>query len=163
VEQRSRAALEVVGLGDAWDADVAALGRGQKQRLALASVLTTQPEILIIDEPTTGQDPGMTAEIFGILRGLHAAGTTILLITHQFDLAGEFAARAVVLQRGQVAFDGPMASLLGQAEVLRDNSLDQPEITKLANRLAPLGVPAGLVSIDDMAAALAAMGAGRGD
>jgi hypothetical protein len=56
-----------------------------------------------------------------------------------------------------------MASLLGQMEVLRANSLDQPEITKLAARLAPLGARPDLVTVDDMAATLAAMGAGRGD
>jgi energy-coupling factor transport system ATP-binding protein len=163
VERRSREALEVVGLGEAWEADVAALGRGQKQRLALASVLTMQPEILIIDEPTTGQDPGMTADIFGILRRLNQAGTTILLITHQFDLAAEFAARAVVLQRGRVAFDGPMADLLGQADLLHANSLDRPEITKLAERLGPLGARPDIVSVDEMADALIAMGGMSGD
>jgi energy-coupling factor transporter ATP-binding protein EcfA2 len=163
IEQRSREALEVVGLGDAWDADVAALGRGERQRLALASVLTMRPEILIIDEPTTGQDPGMAADIFRILRRLNAAGTTILLITHQFDMAAEFAPRAVIVQRGRLVYDGLMTGLLGQVELLRDNSLDQPEVTKLAARLRPLGVPPQTVTVDDMAATLLAMGGGRGD
>lgn len=163
VDQRSREALEIVGLADAWEADVAALGRGQRQRLALASVLTMRPEILIIDEPTTGQDPGMTADIFRILRRLHVAGTTILLITHQFDLAAEFASRAVVLQRGQIAYDGPMPGLLAQPALLRDNSLDQPEVTKLAARLASLGVPPHIATVDALAVALDAMGGSRGD
>jgi energy-coupling factor transport system ATP-binding protein len=163
VERRSREALEIVGLGEAWDGDVAALGKGQKQRLALASVLTMRPEILIIDEPTTGQDPGMTADIFRILKRLNDGGATILLITHQFDMAAEFAARAVILREGQAAYDGPMSGLLPQAELLRANSLDQPEVTKLAARLAPLAVPPDLVTVDEMAEALLAMGGGRGD
>jgi energy-coupling factor transport system ATP-binding protein len=163
VEQRSREALEAVGLGEAWDVDVAALGKGQKQRLALASVLTMRPEILIIDEPTTGQDPGMTADIFRILQRLNEAGTTILLITHQFDMAAEFAARAVILRQGRVDYDGPMAALLLQADRLRANSLDQPEVTKLAAKLAPLGVRPDLVTVEAVAESLLARGGGRGD
>jgi energy-coupling factor transport system ATP-binding protein len=162
VQRRSREALEVVGLGEAWEVDVAALGKGQRQRLALASVLTMRPGILIIDEPTTGQDPGMTADIFRILQRLNQAGTTILLITHQFDMAAEFAPRAVIMRQGQVAYDGPMRDLLPQAELLQANSLDQPELSKLAARLAPLGVAPDVVTVEAMAEALQARLNGHG-
>ena len=84
-DERIQEALEFVNLQDYLDAEVFDLGKGQKQRLALASVLTLKPSILIIDEPTTGQDPKMTEEIFEIIRRLNESGTTILMITHKID------------------------------------------------------------------------------
>jgi energy-coupling factor transporter ATP-binding protein EcfA2 len=89
------------------DTEVFDLGKGQRQRLALASVLALHPKILIIDEPTTGQDPRMALEIFDILRRLNEEeGATVLLITHKVGLAASYAQRALVLRAGRLDFDG---------------------------------------------------------
>jgi len=136
IARRSEEALAFVGLSDSLEEDVFALGKGQRQRLALASVLTLDPEILIIDEPTTGQDQQMTEDIFQILERLNNEGTTILLITHDFEMAARFAKRAVLLKDGQIVFDGAMEELIGQRELLNENSIDQPELTRLAIKLA---------------------------
>jgi len=126
------------------------LGKGQKQRLALASVLTLKPKILVIDEPTTGQDPEMIDEIFAIIKKLNELGTTILLITHRIDYAALFTKRAVVLQYGRISYDGPIRQLLLDHELMRSNSLDLPELTKLAVELSDLGVPGWAVGYDEM-------------
>jgi energy-coupling factor transport system ATP-binding protein len=136
IKRRSVEALAFVGLSDALEEDVLGLGKGQRQRLALASVLTLDPEILIFDEPTTGQDPQMTADIFQILRRLNAAGTTILLVTHNLEMAARFTDRAVILKQGRIVYDGRMQALLGQRALLHDNSIDQPQLTRLAIQLA---------------------------
>ena len=140
-DQRVQRALELVDLLDVAEAEIFDLGKGQKQRLALASVLTLEPKILIIDEPTTGQDPEMTREIFDILKHLNELGTTVLMITHRVDYAAAYASRAVVLNQGQIAFDGPILELISNMEIMQANSLDLPDITKLALQLHKHGVP----------------------
>jgi len=149
-DRRIREALELVDLSDKSDAEVFDLGKGQKQRLALASVLTLKPKILVIDEPTTGQDPEMIDEIFAIIKRLNEMGTTILLITHRVDYAAMFASRAVVLQYGRVSYDGPMQPLLLNHELMQSNSLDLPELTKLAVELGDYGIPPWVVAYEDM-------------
>lgn len=153
IKRRSEEALAFVGLSDALEEDVLGLGKGQRQRLALASVLTLDPEILIFDEPTTGQDPQMTADIFSILRRLNQTGTTILLVTHNLEMAARFTDRAVTLNTGRIVYDGPMRTLLGQRELLHENSIDQPQLTRLAIQLAGDGHAPTPLTVDEFLAA----------
>lgn len=149
-DSRIRESLEIVDLSDKIDWEVFDLGKGQKQRLALASVLTLKPKILVIDEPTTGQDPEMIDEIFAIIKRLNEMGTTILLITHRVDYAALFAKRAIVLQYGRISYDGPIRELLLDHALMQSNALDLPELTKLAVELADLGVPQWTVGFEEM-------------
>jgi energy-coupling factor transporter ATP-binding protein EcfA2 len=163
IEHRSLQALEFVGMAEQMEADVMALGKGQKQRLALASVLTMRPEILVIDEPTTGQDPQMTEDIFEIIRKLNEEGTTVLVITHKFDYAAAYTERAVILANGKIVYDGPMGPALADEELLRANSLAQPQVTQLAAKLAAQDVPGDIVTIDQMYDVLSKLIAGGQD
>lgn len=147
---RIKEALEIVNLQDHLETEVFDLGKGQKQRLALASVLTLKPRILVIDEPTTGQDPEMIDDIFSIIKRLNQQGTTILLITHRIDYAAMFAKRAIVLQHGKLSFDGEMKDLLANTQVMYENSLDYPEITKLAMLFKEQAIPPWTVSYNEM-------------
>ena len=140
-EGRILRALELVDLLDVIDAEIFDLGKGQKQRLALASVLTLNPKILVIDEPTTGQDPQMTEEIFEIIKHLNDLGTTVLMITHRVDYAAAYAHRAIVMNHGEVAFDGPVLDLVADVDRMRANALELPDVTKLALQLRKHGVP----------------------
>ena len=97
----------------------------------------------------------MIDEIFGIIKRLNEMGTTILLITHRVDYAAMFASRAVVLQHGKVSYDGNIRQLLMDHELMKANSLDLPELTKLALQLSDLGVPGWTVSFDEMKTELA--------
>lgn len=149
-DERIHRALEQVNMLDALNAEIFDLGKGQKQRLALASVLTLKPKILVIDEPTTGQDPQMTKEIFDIIKNLNDLGTTIVMITHRVDYAAAYASRAIVMNRGTVAFDAPVLDLIADVEMMRANALDLPEITKLALQLRPHGVPARIINVEQL-------------
>lgn len=162
-DERIHRALAFVDMEGFLDTEIFDLGKGQKQRIALASVLTLNPSILIIDEPTTGQDPRMAEEIFEIIKSLNDRGTTVLMITHKVDYAARFASRALVMQRGSIAYDGPMRDLLTDVELMKANSLELPNITRLANRLQPNGVPPWLVTVDEMAAALQQLSGGSHD
>lgn len=150
IARASQEALAFVGMSDYMEAEVMSLGKGLMQRLALASVLTLQPEILIVDEPATGQDPQMTLEIFDLIKRLNQAGKTVLLVTHKFGVAAQYAPRAVVMNRGQVTFDGAFAEIVADQAFLQANSLDQLEITRLAARLGAYGIPPWIVSVDQM-------------
>jgi len=148
--ERIDKALRVVNMEDYADAEVFDLGKGQKQRIALASVLTLEPEMLVIDEPTTGQDPEMTYEIFEIIKKLNQSGTTVLVITHKVDYAAMYAKRAIVLSHGHVKFDGPIDDLLKDETLMQANSLELPHITRLARQLSAYGVPSNTVFYEDM-------------
>jgi len=153
-DERIRKALEFVNMLDYIDSEVFDLGKGQKQRLALASVLSLEPEILIVDEPTTGQDPRMAQEIFEILQRLNESGTTVLIITHQIDYAAAFANRAVVLSEGKIKFDGRMNKLLSDKDLMKATSLEMPETTRLASLMSHHGIPPWLVKVDDLELAI---------
>ena len=135
---------------DYADAEIFDLGKGQKQRIALASVLTLRPSILVIDEPTTGQDPEMTEDIFRIINDLNQQGTTVIMITHEIDYAARFAKRALVMNHGHLVFDGAMHQLLENQQLIEENSLDLPDIAKLSRMFSGYGVPANTVRFEDM-------------
>lgn len=149
-EERIREALEIVDLTDYIDAEVFDLGKGQKQRLALASVLALKPGILIIDEPTTGQDPQMAEGIFSIIKYLNEMGTTVLMITHQMEYAANYARRAIVLRSGEITFDGSIRDLISNKMLMEENYLDLPEVTKIAGQFSEHGIPPWLVKVDDL-------------
>jgi energy-coupling factor transporter ATP-binding protein EcfA2 len=163
-ESRTKDALDFVGLQDHLDTEIFDLGKGQRQRLALASVLALHPRILIIDEPTTGQDPLMALEIFDILRRLNEVeGATVLLITHKIGLAASYAQRALVLRSGRLDFDGSFQDLLTDEELMAANSLELPPVTRLARLLEPHGVPPWLSDYDRLAQALEQLTGGSND
>ncbi len=147
---RIHEALEFVNMLDFMNAEVFNLGKGQKQRLALASVLALRPEILIVDEPTTGQDPHMAREIFEIINRLNEAGTTILIISHHIEFAAAYARRALVLREGRVRYDGPIRRLLMDEDLMKDSALEMPETTRLAALLSRHGVPPWLVTMEEL-------------
>ena len=100
-DARAREALERLGLGDRLTHEPAELSGGQQQRVAIARALVTEPAIILADEPTGNLDSTSGAEVMGILRELHASGRTVLLITHDADVA-TFADRQVHVRDGRL-------------------------------------------------------------
>ena len=132
VDRRVREALNVVGLLEYAHEDPIFLGKGQKQRLAVASILAMKPQILIVDEPTTGQDYRMKKGIMSLMDSLHASGSTIIVITHDMELVAEHCRKAIVMNDGKVIFHGTVRELFDDDETLRKASLSQPELVKLS-------------------------------
>ena len=129
------------------------LGYGLRRLVTLASVWAMQPPIWVLDEPTTGLDARYTAILMDRLRSLHERGHTILFITHDLRLAAEFAERVVVIDRGQVALDGPPAAVLSDVDALRSFGLRPPPVTRLSALLAPHNFPHPFLSVDQFVAA----------
>jgi putative ABC transport system ATP-binding protein len=116
--ERSRAALALVGLADRADHHPSQLSGGQQQRVAIARALVNRPSILLADEPTGSLDSRTSVEIMEILQDLNARGLTIVLVTHEADIA-QFARRIVTFRDGRIRQDQPVGRVMSAAEVLR--------------------------------------------
>ncbi|MFE7604552.1 DUF3744 domain-containing protein [Brachybacterium paraconglomeratum] len=112
IARRTAAVLEICGLSPFRSWPLAALSHGQRKRVTIAAVLALEPEVLILDEPTAGQDFAHYTEFMDFLRGLHAAGTTVVLITHDMHLAVEYTDRVLVLSEGRLLADDDPARVL---------------------------------------------------
>ncbi len=130
--ERVQQALQAVGLSDKADEDPLFLGKGQRQRLAVAAILAMRPEIIIVDEPTTGQDYRMVSGIMELLEELHAQGNTVLIITHDMTLVANYCQRAVVLLDGRDVFSGSPRELFSQPELVRTTRLCAPQAISLS-------------------------------
>lgn len=133
-------ALAATGLSSLASAYPLSLSKGQKQRLAIASALAMQPEMLILDEPTSGQDAKERRQLMLLLAQLHRQGKTILLITHDMDLLACLAERVIVMDQGCKAFDGITEELFRDEERLKAWGLTEPTAVKISHALAGSGI-----------------------
>ena len=132
IAARVEATLEICGLRPFREWPVSALSYGQKKRVTIASVLVMEPEIIILDEPTAGQDYRHYTDIMEFLRKLQERGVTVLLITHDMHLMLEYAPRALVFSDGRLLADMPSADLLCDPELAAKASLKETSLFHLA-------------------------------
>jgi energy-coupling factor transporter ATP-binding protein EcfA2 len=139
---RVHAALDAVGLVGLEDADPFLLSKGHRQRLAVASVLALRPQLLILDEPTTGLDYREQRRMMDLLAQLHAHGMAILMITHSPWVVAEYAERGVLMRDGSILFDGPLRALFTEETLLASAHFRAPDVTRLGRRFGftPLSV-----------------------
>lgn len=137
-ERLAKDALRTVGLDEVfWSRSPFDLSGGQMRRVAIAGVLASQPDVLIVDEPTAGLDPQGRKQMLRLFAELHAqAGMTLLLITHDMDQVLEHTNRVVVMEDGQVAYDGEPMGLFRQETLLRQFHLDLPHVLAFAWQMA---------------------------
>lgn len=141
IRARVAEALEAVGIQDLRGQPPHVLSGGQRQRLAIAGVLALRPRCIVADEATALLDPASRGEITRLLHRLRRAhGLAVVQVTHLLEEAA-LAERVVVLERGQVALDGPPARVFADPERLRALKLAIPEPIALAARLRAAGVP----------------------
>ncbi|MDP4190881.1 MAG: energy-coupling factor transporter ATPase [Bacteroidota bacterium] len=133
-------ALKFVGLEELKERHPFTLGKGERQKLAVATILAMETEILVIDEPTTGQDWEGTKRMMTMMEKLHKRGHTILAITHNMRLAAEYANRVIVFANGQIVLDGPPEEVFYEQEKLQKASVTPPESAIIGNRLRSYGL-----------------------
>ena len=149
-------ALELLGLSKFRSKHPLSLGWGDRQKVAIASVLSMGPEILILDEPTTGQDMRGSYEILNTCSKLHEEGKTVIIITHNMQLVTEFCHDVVVLYDGEILAQGKAGDVFLDAETLQRSYIEPPQITRLAGDMAAKypGFPSSMLSVKQMSAAI---------
>ncbi len=136
VEQAIAWALQVVGLDGYENRSPLNLSGGEKKKVALASVLSMRPEVLVLDEPTSSLDPLGAARIVELLNGINRElGITLFFATHDVDIVPLLADRVYVMDRGSIRLSGPTADVFARKDLLRACNLRLPRVAHLAELL----------------------------
>lgn len=128
-------ALDMTELLDKTETNPYDLSATWRKMVALASVISMDTDIVIFDEPTTGQDAMNISRIANVIRTLRERGRTVITITHDIDFCAENFERVIALSQGRVLLDGRANEVLGQEEVLAATYVDPPQLTRLGKRL----------------------------
>ena len=134
MKRRVKDVIQLLKIEDLQDKNPLELSGGQSQRVAIASIIVMNPKILIFDEPTSQLDPLGTEEIFDILELLKSQNKTIILVEHKIDLIAEYADRVVVMDEGEIVFDGETHEVLSNKKI-EDHNVSMPIVSKLAYSL----------------------------
>ena len=135
IKERVYQVLKTCGLYEFRKWPISALSYGQKKRVTIASILVLGPEILVLDEPTAGQDQRNYTDIMEFLDSLQEKGHTIVMITHDMQLMLDYSDRALVVSDGQILADLSPAELFTHPDILQEANLKETSIFALANRL----------------------------
>ncbi len=158
IDERVRISAQFVGVEEELlDRSPFELSGGQKRRVAIAGVIAMMPEVLVLDEPMAGLDPGGRESIMENILTYHKkTGAAIVIVTHSMEEAARHAGRMVVLNHGTVAMDGTPEEIFSRGEELRSMGLATPVMTDLSERLAALGVklPRTVYTVEQMTRAL---------
>jgi energy-coupling factor transport system ATP-binding protein len=147
VKERVRESLHAVELDGMELADPFTLLKGDRQRVAVASVLSARPRIIILDEPTTGLDYAGQRKMMDLVRQLNENGHTIIIITHTMWVVAEYAHKTAVVNDGKIALYGKTRDIFSKDSELESHHLRTPHIVNLSNRLGKT-----LLSVDEMLA-----------
>jgi energy-coupling factor transporter ATP-binding protein EcfA2 len=146
IEERVSRTLDIVGLKHLRERHPFSLSRGQRQNLAVATALIHGPKLILLDEPTTGQDRRNLAGLLDMLSRLNRQGNTTIMVTHDMDIVAAYATRVMVLANGQIVFDGhPETVFYDRFEDLARLSLRPPTIVDFCRRLEDKGCPRFLI------------------
>ncbi len=138
IEARVEKVLKICGLAPFVDWPISALSYGQKKRVTIASILVLNPKIIILDEPTAGQDFRHYTEIMEFLVEINKLGVTIILITHDMHLMLEYTPRAIVLAEGRIIADTAASVVLTDARIIKQANLQETSLYNLAQMVGIL-------------------------
>lgn len=158
IELRMTEALEAMGISSLRDRVISTLSGGQKQKVAIASILALRPRVLVLDEPTAELDPASSLAVFDLLaRYASEHGTTVVVVEQKIALLSEYADLLVIMDEGSVRFAAPPADVLEHSDELLAIGVNCPRSTSLMNRLRKDGLYDGALcrNVEQAAAALA--------
>lgn len=159
IEERMTEALDAMGIADLRDRLIASLSGGQKQKVAIASILALRPKVLVLDEPTAELDPASSRNVFSLLSAYgRDHGTTVVVVEQKIALLSEFADILVIMDKGTIRFADEPKAVLARSEELLALGVNCPRSTTLMNRLAATGIYGGPVCCDVEDAAEAILG-----
>ena len=135
VKQRVDWAINFFGLEEYRRSSPLTLSGGEKKRLTIACILSWDPRVVVLDEPTVGQDVIQKEKLSEIIRMLKSAGKTVIVVSHDIEFLWPMQTRVVVMSRGRVIADGPAAELMLQRETLASARVSQPQLVALYQAL----------------------------
>ena len=135
IESLVKDALAMTELTDKTETNPYDLSATWRKMVALASIISMDTDIVIFDEPTTGQDAVNITRIASVIKTLRERGKTVITITHDIDFCAENFERVIALSQGKVLLDGQARDVLGQEEILATTYVDPPQLTRLGKRL----------------------------
>ncbi len=127
------------------------LSGGEKKRLALSVILAWSPEIIVLDEPTLGQDQLQKEKMMEVIKLLNTQGKTVILSSHDIEFVAELKPRVILMKGGKIVGDGPAEKIMVDLELLESCSLIPPQMVQLTSRLEFIGIEAKLASPEDIA------------
>jgi energy-coupling factor transport system ATP-binding protein len=135
IEERVNEALEAVGLAGYEKEDPFSLTKSGRQRVAVASVLSIKPEVLILDEPTTGLDYREQRSMMDMVQRLNDSGSTIIFVTHHMWVVAEYAKKVFVVKDGKILLQGSTRQVFSNEKILEESFLRPPHFVQFANRM----------------------------
>lgn len=149
IEGRMEEALELVGISHLRTRTISTLSGGQKQKVAIASIVAMRPKVLLLDEPTGELDPASSRQIFALLKQLNETyGMTVIVVEQKIMLLCEFARELGVLSEGEMVFHGPVREVLAHSGELERIGVQCPRVVSLSNEMERRGLGDGSVCID---------------
>jgi len=147
VEKRVTWALELLSLSQYRKTSPFLLSGGERKRVALASVLAWDPQMLILDEPTIGQDHEQKEKLQQFIMQMQTQGKTVVIVTHDVEFVAECSPRVVLMSEGKIVAEGAGKEILTNPQILAESSIVLPQIAQIFTRLLPLGLPKNVIDI----------------
>ncbi len=141
-------ALGLLDLAQYRDASPFMLSGGERKRVALASVLAWDPDYLILDEPTIGQDHRQKEKLRQFIVQLNAQGKTVIIVTHDVEFVAECAPRVVLMTQGRILAEGAAADILTDRSLVAEASIVPPQMTQIFGALKDLGLPDKVINLE---------------
>ena len=147
IENRITWAVNLLGLTQYRKTSPFMLSGGERKRVALASVLAWDPKILILDEPTIGQDHRQKENLRQFIMQMQTQGKTVVIVTHDVEFVAECSPRVVLMREGKIVADGDGKEILTNPEVLEQSSIVLPQIAQVFTHLTAQGLPKNIIDI----------------
>jgi len=151
IEKRVDWALNLLDINRYRKSSPFILSGGERKRVALASVLAWDPDVVILDEPTIGQDYAQKEKLRHFLMQLRIQGKTTIIVTHDVEFVADSKPRIILMADGEIIADGSTAQIMTDMEALKRASVSPPEITKVFSKLSGYGFPADVMDVDEAA------------
>jgi len=147
IEERTAWVLSLLDLMRYRKASPFILSGGERKRVALASVLAWDPKVIVLDEPTIGQDYGQKEKLRQFVLEINEQGRSVVMVTHDVEFVADCSPRVIVMSKGRIVGDGEANEILTDAELLSRASIIPPQITQLLDQLSDLGLPRHVIDL----------------
>ncbi|MBM7570722.1 energy-coupling factor ABC transporter ATP-binding protein [Aquibacillus albus] len=150
IQERVERVTELFQLEDILETNPFDLNSTQRKEVGMASILAIEPKVIVLDEPTTGQDHAGSERIKEVITMLKEQGHIVILVTHDMQLVGELDCRVVVISNGKKLADGAAREVFKDKAMLKEASLEPPQVMTLAEQLTSFGVNDHVLTVEEM-------------